>query len=103
MSLAQNFQAISGNATVDGRALTFGNARLSGENIAFELTDAADRTRYEFSGRIVAHNISGSVKVAGAAAQRQLDWEGARTELGTPAHALLKKPTMQELQEKMQP
>ena len=36
-------------------------------------------------------------------AQRQLGWDAARTELGTPAHALLKKPTMQELQEKMQP
>ena len=101
--LAQNFQTFSGSAAVDGRALGMGNARLSGENISFELTDPADKARYVFTGRIVGHNISGGVQVHGASVQRQLEWDAARTELGTPAHALLKKPTMQELQEKMQP
>ncbi len=103
ITIAQNFQVISGNASIDGRSLALGKTRLTGEDIAFELTDTADRTRYEFAGRIVAHNISGSVRVAAAAAQRQLDWDASRVELGTPAHTLLKKPTMQELQEKMQP
>jgi hypothetical protein len=103
LMVAQNFQKISGNATVDGRVLVFSKAQLSGEDVAFELTDARDGARYEFSGHIVGHNISGSVRVTGAAAQRQLEWDAARVELGTPAHALLKRPTMQELQEKMQP
>ena len=85
------------------RALTLANARLAGEEISFELTDPATQTRYVCSGRIVGHNISGSIQVASANAQRQLGWDAARTELGTPAHALLKQPTMQELQEKMQP
>jgi len=103
LMVAQNFQVITGNATVDGRALTFSKARLTGEEIAFELADARDGTRYEFTGRLIAHNISGNVRVAGATAQRQLEWDAARSELGTPAHALLKRPTMQELQEKMLP
>ena len=94
---------LTANATLDGRALTVANPRLAGDQISFELQDAVGSARYEFSGRIVAHNLSGGVKVVGATAQRQLQWEAARTELGTPAHALLKKPTMQELQEKMQP
>jgi hypothetical protein len=103
LTVAQNFQMITGNASVDGRALTLSKARLAGEAITFELADARDGTRYEFSGRLVAHNISGSARVVSAAAQRQLEWDAARTELGTPAHALLKRPTMQELQEKMLP
>jgi 2-polyprenyl-3-methyl-5-hydroxy-6-metoxy-1,4-benzoquinol methylase len=103
LSVAQNFQMLTANATLDGRALTVANPRLAGDQISFELQDAVGSARYEFSGRIVAHNLSGGVKVVGATAQRQLQWEAARTELGTPAHALLKKPTMQELQEKMQP
>jgi hypothetical protein len=103
LTITQNFQKISGNATVDGRALVLSKARLSGEDVAFELADARDGARYEFSGHIVGHNINGSVRVVGAAAQRQLEWDAVRVELGTPAHALLKRPTMQELQEKMQP
>ena len=103
MTVAQNFQMITGNAALDGRALKVSRAALSGDAVAFEISDAGDGTRYEFSGRIVGHNISGSVRVAGVAAQRQLEWDAARVELGTPAHALLKQPTMQELQEKMQP
>ena len=103
LSVAQNFQMLTANATLDGRALAVANPRLAGEQISFELRDGVDGTRYEFTGRIVAHSLSGGVKVVGATGQRQLEWEAARTELGTPAHALLKKPTMQELQEKMQP
>ena len=76
---------------------------LAGEEISFELTDPATQTRYVCNGRILGHNISGSIQVASANAQRQLGWDAARTELGTPAHTLLKQPTMQELQEKMQP
>jgi hypothetical protein len=101
--LAQNFQMLSGSASVDGRALTLENPHLSGDQLSLALIDAASATRYEYSGRISGHAINGTLRVAGAAAQRQLEWEAARTELGTPAHTLLKKPTMQELQEKMLP
>ena len=103
LTVAQNFQKISGTATIDGHALALSNARLTGDEVGFELTDPRDSARYEFAGRLVGHNISGSVRVLGTGAQSQLGWDATRVELGTPAHALLKRPTMQELQEKMQP
>lgn len=101
--VAQNFQSITGNVTVAGSALPIANARLSGEDISFTLNDPRDSVRYEFAGRITGQAISGTVRVAGPTAQRQLEWDATRVELGVPAHALLKKPQMQELQEKMQP
>ena len=101
--VAQNFQAITGNVTLDGSSLPIVNARLSGEDISFTLTDPRDASRYDFAGRIAGQNITGTVRVAGPKAQRQLEWNAARVELGVPAHALLKRPQMQELQQKMQP
>jgi protein-L-isoaspartate O-methyltransferase len=102
LSLAQNFQTISGDVNVDGSAWPLENAHLRGEEIGFTVNDPRDRTRYVFSGRIAGQSITGVVRVAGVNAQRELEWDAARTELGTPAHALLKKPTLQELQQKVQ-
>ena len=45
------------------------------------------------TGHLVRNAISGTVRVSGAAAQRQLEWDATRTELGVPAHTLLKQPT----------
>jgi protein-L-isoaspartate O-methyltransferase len=98
LSVAKNFQAITGSVSVDGNTWPLENARLSGEDISFAVNDARARTRYEFSGHIAGQAITGAARVAGVNAQRQLEWEAARTEPGAPAHALLKKPTLQELQ-----
>ena len=103
LNISQNFQAISGSVSVDGATWPIENARLSGDEISFAANDPRERTRYEFSGRIAGHGIAGSVRVAGPAALRQLAWDATRVELGVPAHALLKQPDMQELQQKMQP
>lgn len=103
LRLAQNFQSISGSVSVDGYTWPLENARLRGEEISFALNDPRDRTHYEFSGKIAGQGITGAAQVAGANAQRRLEWDAARTELGTPAHALLKAPTMQELQQKALP
>ena len=101
--VAQNFQSITGNVTVGGSSLPITGARLSGEEISFTVNDPRESLRYEFTGRIAGQSIAGAVRVAGPTAQRQLEWDAGRIELGVPAHALLKKPQMQELQEKMQP
>jgi protein-L-isoaspartate O-methyltransferase len=98
LSVAQNFQSISGTVSVDGATWALENARLRGEEIAFSLIDPRDKTRYEFSGRIAGQAITGAVQVSAANAQRRLGWDAARTELGAPAHAALKKPTLQDLQ-----
>ncbi len=103
LSVAQNFQAITGSVTVGGNPWPLENARLTGEDISFTVNDKNAALRYEFSGRIADQGISGMVRVSGARLQRQLEWNAARTGPGTPAHALLKRPQMQELQQKMQP
>jgi protein-L-isoaspartate O-methyltransferase len=99
LSLAQNFQSITGTVSVGGNTWPIENARLRGDDISFSINDPRDKTRYEFSGRMAGPGIDGAVRVAGVSAQRQLEWNAVRTELGTPAHVLLKKPTLQELQQ----
>ena len=98
LDIAQNFQSITGSVRVDGNAWPIENSRLRGDDIGFTVVDPRDKTRYEFSGRMAGPGIDGAIRVVGVSAQRQLEWNAVRTELGTPAHALLKKPTLQELQ-----
>jgi hypothetical protein len=98
LSLTQNFQAIIGNVTAGGVSWPLDDARLQGEAISFTVNDPLTKTRYDFSGHISGQGILGNVRVVGTNAQRQLEWTARRTELGQPAHALLKKPTLQELQ-----
>lgn len=98
LTLTQNFQDIKGTVSIDGTSMPLENARLSGEEISFTVTDPRDRTRYDFSGHIAGQAISGGANVTAANAQRRLEWNAQRTEVAQPAHALLKKPTLQELQ-----
>jgi len=99
LMVSQNFQTITGSVLVGGTAWTLENAHLSGVDISFILSDPRDATRYEFAGRIAGHGITGTVRVAGPAAQRLLEWDATRTELGAPAHAALKKPDLREMQQ----
>lgn len=96
--VAQNFQTITGKMMVDGNAWTFENARLSGVDISFALQDQRAATRYEFAGRVAGNGITGTVRVAATASQGLLEWDATRTELGSPAHAALKKPDLREMQ-----
>ena len=98
LSLAQNFQVVTGSVSIDGNTWPLESARLRGADLSFAVSDARAKTRYEFSGHIAGQGIAGAVRVAGVNAQRQLEWNAARTEMGYPAHASLKKPTLQELQ-----
>ena len=98
LNLAQNFQVVTGSMSVEGNTWPLESARLRGADLSFAVSDARAKTRYEFSGHIAGQGITGAVRVAGVNAQRQLEWDAARTEIGYPAHALLKKPTLQELQ-----
>jgi len=102
MSVAQNFQAITGSVTIDGKQFPLENARLSGEDISFGVDDKGAALRYEFSGHIAAAGINGIARVFGANQQGELGWDAQRTETGMPAHALLKKPDLLELQQRLQ-
>ena len=98
LDIVQKFQEISGTVSFNGTSAPIENARLTGEEISFTVADARDKSRYEFSGRLTGGRIVGDMRVVAANAQRQLEWTAQRTELRQPAHALLKKPTIQELQ-----
>jgi hypothetical protein len=102
LGVAQNFQTITGSVAVDGQTLPLENARLSGEEISFTVNDPRNKTRFDFAGRIAAQGITGEVRVDSANAQRRLEWNASRTEPGSPAHALLKKPALQDLQQQVQ-
>ena len=94
LNLTQNFQALNGSLMVGEERYTLRDAKLTGEDIAFEAVDAGGTARYRFAGHITGHGISGTVRLTGGG---ELAWEGTRTELGTPAHTRLKKPELQEL------
>ncbi len=96
LRVTQNFQRISGSLAAGGNAWPLDNAQLNGEQISFSAADKASAMRYEFNGRISGNALTGTVQVAGPASQRQLEWDATRTEIGIPAHALLKKPDLRE-------
>ena len=98
----QNFQSITGKLLVGGNEWPLENARLQGDEVSFSAHDKAGAVRYEFAGRIYNHALTGTVRTAGPAAQGQFEWNAVRTELGTPEHALLKKPGIVELKQQMQ-
>jgi Mycolic acid cyclopropane synthetase len=99
--VSQNFQAIKGRLVVDGGEWLLENLKLQGEEVSFSALDKAGGTRYEFSGTIYNHALTGTVRTVGLAPQA-LAWNAVRTELGTPAHALLKKPDIVDLKQQMQ-
>ncbi len=94
LSVTQNFQVLDGSLMVGEQRFALRNARLTGEQIAFEAVDAGGTARYRFAGRITGHAVTGGAHVPGGG---ELPWDGTRTELGSPAHALLKKPELHEL------
>lgn len=94
LSVTQNFQMLQGSLMVGEQRFALRDAKLTGEDIAFEAVDAGGTAHYRFAGRITGHAITGTVRLPGGG---ELPWDGTRTELGTPAHALLKKPDLREL------
>ena len=101
-TVSQNFQSINGRLFVGGSEWPIENAKLQGNDVSFNVADKATALRYEFEGHIYNHALTGTVRIAGAATQRQLEWDAVRTELGTPAHTLLKKPDIVELKKQLQ-
>ena len=96
LNVTQNFQRIAGTLTAGGAAWPLENAQLRGEDISFTAHDRKADVRYRFAGQIHGNALTGTVSVAGPSSQRQLDWDATRTEIGVPAHALLKKPELRE-------
>jgi hypothetical protein len=98
LNVTQNFQRIAGTMSAGGKSWPIENARLRGEDISFAVKDKVTAVSYEFTGHINGSVLNGTVRVAGPASQGQLEWDATRTEIGVPAHTLLKKPDLREFQ-----
>ena len=97
LEVTQNFQAIKGELAIGDNRLPIEDATLRGEDVRFVAADRKAGARYEFSGRVSGNALAGTIRVSAANGQAQLEWDAARTELGTPAHELLPPPVLQEL------
>ncbi len=80
MTLAQNYQVISGTARAGGESVKLQNVRLRGSEIRFNFTAGVDgaAVRHEFSGKVEGDAINGSAMLSGARLQGQLEWSARR-------------------------
>jgi hypothetical protein len=69
----QNYQVVSGTATVEGRTVRMQDAVLRGEHIEFAL--AADGPRRLFKGRVSGESMQGVVELGGGRTAR---WTAVR-------------------------
>ncbi len=83
LTLEQTFQILRGSPAVAGKGARFGNGRMRGENMTFELIAEIDGRdlQHEFSGRVSGDSISGRVTLAGRGREQQ-EWHAARIARG---------------------
>jgi hypothetical protein len=87
VTLNQMFQAVTGNASVNGRTVPLQNARLMGDEISFSFTADLGNgpVKHSFTGKVEGgrgnsgDSITGSASLAGSHSQGQFDWTAART------------------------
>lgn len=94
--LNQNFQAIEGKVTVDGKPAVLDDAELVGDRLSFVVRPGGNAAaHYAFDGRIVNNGLDGKLRtVASGAAPREQTWSAARTELWEARHFTLPSPTL---------
>ena len=80
ITLTQEFQVVSGSASVGGRTAKIENAKLNGSQLSFEMTAEVDGTplKHQFSGNVRDGNILGTVDLAGATLQARTEWTATR-------------------------
>ena len=80
LALNQQFQAVTGNAWVNGRAARLQTVSLRGGDIHVVLTAEVNgaAVKHEFNGRVEGDAISGSVTLSGARLQSLAEWSARR-------------------------
>jgi hypothetical protein len=80
----QNYQLVHGTARVGDRDLRLPQFRLSGENMAFNLTlpAGANSVAHRFTGRARDGVIEGTVTIGEGAGQRTVPWRAKQVEQG---------------------
>ena len=78
--LEQKYQVITGSVWVGGRTATLKEARLRGADIRFSFTTEVNGSpvKHEFSGKVGAEAIHGTVMLSGPRSQAQLEWTARR-------------------------
>ena len=81
ITFAQQYQMISGTASVAGRSVVLRNAQVNGAALAFDFTAELDGApiKHSFSGRVDGASVTGTVDLAGAKLQAKLDWSAQLT------------------------
>lgn len=89
ITLAQQFQAVSGTARVGGRNVKLQNTKLSGDTLSFELTaDVQGMTiHHQFSGKVDGSNIGGTADLSAPKLQARTDWYATRAAKAAAAPA----------------
>jgi len=96
LEIAQNFQTIKGDVAIGESRFPIEKATLRVKTCGLPFPTRKAGASYEFSGRISGNALTGTIARQPPRAA-QLEWDAARTELGTPAHELLPPPVLQEL------
>jgi hypothetical protein len=81
LTLEQKYQAITGSASVGGRAVRLQDARLRGDEIHFAFTAEVNGSpvKHEFTGKVAGEAVTGSARLSGARLQGQHEWNARRT------------------------
>ena len=77
LTLAQNFQTLTGSVLVGGRTSLLVNPVLRGDQISFSVVDDF-MPRHDFAGRIQGDNVEGSYRVQSSGAQKPVQWTAHR-------------------------
>lgn len=83
VTVEQTFQMLEGKPLVGGRSARFGNGRVRGEEVSFDMVaDIGSRAvRHGFRGRITGDAMKGRVILHGAE-PAELEWSAVRTARG---------------------
>jgi SAM-dependent methyltransferase len=76
LDFEQRYQEIKGGARVAGGFLPAFDAKLSGERVAFVLSE--DETTYRYEGRVAGDSIEGSVRWGHGPRQQESTWRATR-------------------------
>jgi hypothetical protein len=83
LSIAQNFQRLSGRGTAGGEPARIASGRMQGADIRFSLEAAPGgrQEKQEYRGRLEGDRISGTIAVAGV----ERAWQATRVRRGAAA------------------
>jgi SAM-dependent methyltransferase len=80
LQLKQDYQSVSGNARIGGRATPITNAKLVGDRLSFTVASetGGKKATMRFSGRVQGGAIKGAVQVEGGPSAGKRDWTAKR-------------------------